>query len=90
MQRHIGQLLMSIKKGRIILIAWGIILFLLILTANIAHSKELFEMNTSVRALGMGNAYTAIVHDSDCVFYNPAGLAIVCVCGWHEKGPGHG
>ncbi len=33
------------------------------------------DIGLSVRALGMGNAYTAIVNDGDSIFYNPAGLA---------------
>lgn len=42
-----------------------------------AHGGELVESWTSVRALGMGNAYTAVVSDKDSLFYNPAGLAKV-------------
>ncbi len=39
-------------------------------------------MNTSVRALGMGNAYTAIVKDADSLFYNPAGIPQVRGVNW--------
>ena len=37
---------------------------------------------TSVRALGMGNAYTAVVSDSDAIFYNPAAMARVSGVHW--------
>ncbi|MCL2063935.1 MAG: PorV/PorQ family protein [Candidatus Cloacimonetes bacterium] len=33
------------------------------------------KMNYSARALGMGNAFTALSNDGDAVFFNPAGLA---------------
>ena len=49
------------------------LLFIFLFSIN-GHAIELFEMNKSVRALGMGNAYTSIVRDSDSLFYNPAGL----------------
>ncbi|MCB0340690.1 MAG: hypothetical protein KDD59_00505 [Bdellovibrionales bacterium] len=38
-------------------------------------ADEIVNTSTSVRALGMGNAYAAIVNDSDSIYYNPAGLA---------------
>ncbi len=34
-------------------------------------------MNSSVRALGMGDAFTAVANDDSSLFYNPAGLARV-------------
>lgn len=40
-----------------------------------AHAIELQEFYRGVRAMGMGNAFTAIADDADAVFYNPAGLA---------------
>jgi hypothetical protein len=43
--------------------------------AHQAKASELQESYTSVRALGMGNAYSAVADDSDALFYNPAGLA---------------
>lgn len=52
-------------------------IFLLILSVMVSgtlFAAELYEVNTSVRALGMGNAYTSIVSDKDALFYNPAGL----------------
>ncbi|MCB0357635.1 MAG: hypothetical protein KDD40_11535, partial [Bdellovibrionales bacterium] len=47
----------------------------LFLIPTITHAQELFHLNTSVRALGMGNAYVAVVNDIDSMFYNPAGFA---------------
>lgn len=43
---------------------------------SVISAQELFEINTSVRALGMGNAYISVVKDSDSHFYNPAGLGL--------------
>ncbi len=40
-----------------------------------ALGVSLFDSTTSVRAMGMGGAYTAVVSDSYSLFYNPAGLA---------------
>lgn len=37
-------------------------------------AKELYEYGTSIRALGMGNAYLGVVDDHDALFYNPASL----------------
>ncbi len=42
---------------------------------------------TSVRALGMGNAYTAVVSDSDSIFYNPAALIKVKGVNWTVMDP---
>lgn len=48
-------------------------LFLLVLSLQV-RAAELYESYLSARALGMGNAYTAIVNDSDALFYNPGAL----------------
>jgi len=40
-------------------------------------SVELFEYGQSIRALGMGNAYSAVVTNGDALFYNPAALGRV-------------
>lgn len=39
-------------------------------------------MNSTARALGMGDAYTALSDDSSALFYNPAGLARVTGINW--------
>lgn len=48
------------------------ILFTFILLSTTVQAADI---GLSVRALGMGNAYTAVVNNSDSIFYNPAGLA---------------
>jgi hypothetical protein len=50
-------------------------------------AEELYENNISLRALGMGNAYTAVVSDKDALFYNPAGLARVRGINWTIMDP---
>lgn len=45
--------------------------------ASPVMAGELFESNLSVRALGMGNAFTSVVDDAYALHYNPARLAAV-------------
>lgn len=52
-----------------------------------ARATELFENQFSIRALGMGNAYTAIVDDGDSLYYNPAGLMGVSGLNWTVLDP---
>lgn len=52
-----------------------------------AHAQLFTEMNTSVRALGMGNAFTSIVDNSDALFYNPAALCQVEGVNWRVMNP---
>jgi uncharacterized membrane protein YgcG len=42
-----------------------------------AHADEIPTLNSTTRALGMGDAFTALSNDSSALFYNPAGLAKV-------------
>ncbi len=51
--------------------------FCLALTFVNAEARELFEYGQSIRALGMGNAYSAVVNDGDALFYNPGALGRV-------------
>lgn len=44
----------------------------------------------SARALGMGNAYTAMVNDDDSIFYNPAGLGRMSGFHWTILDPNLG
>lgn len=55
---------------------------ILTFTSWSAQAEELSETWFSVRALGMGNAYTAVVDDADSLFYNPAGLAKISGFNW--------
>jgi hypothetical protein len=54
----------------------------LFIFATSARAAELNNNWLSTRALGMGNAYTAIAADADSLFYNPAGLANVSGVNW--------
>jgi len=47
-----------------------------------AHAIEKSTLNSNVRALGMGDAYTAVADDDSSLFYNPAGLARVRGLNW--------
>ncbi len=47
-----------------------------------AQAVEQSSLHSSVRALGMGDAYTALADDSSSLFYNPAGLARVSGINW--------
>lgn len=62
------------------------VLFLALFTV-FAHADIFDEGWTSVRALGMGNAYTAVVEDGDALFYNPANLALVSGFNWTIADP---
>lgn len=47
-----------------------------------AFAIETSTLNSSVRALGMGDAFTAVATDESSLFYNPAGLARVKGLNW--------
>ncbi len=53
---------------------FSILMGLLLITGN-SYARELYNRNMSVRALGMGNAFTPIARGMDALFFNPAGLA---------------
>lgn len=57
-------------------------LFFSVWIASAAGAAELSTINSSVRALGMGDAFTAVADDSSSIFYNPAGLARVSGINW--------
>jgi hypothetical protein len=50
---------------------------LFVSSVEIARAEPISTMNSTVRALGMGDAFTALSADSSALFYNPAGLAKV-------------
>ncbi|MBN1898872.1 MAG: tetratricopeptide repeat protein [Spirochaetes bacterium] len=53
------------------------IIFIMIITAGSSGAAilETYEIPTSVRAIGMGETFTAIANDSTALRFNPAGLA---------------
>lgn len=63
----------SLREWRRLCLSIIRIILILILSTKV-YSQEYREVGTSIRALGMGNAFTAIVNDKDSLFYNPAGL----------------
>ncbi len=59
---------------------------LLLVTAVDVFAAITSTSNSSVRALGMGDAFTAIANDHSALFYNPAGLAKIGDIGWKVFG----
>lgn len=55
---------------------YSLIAFLVLNVASVS-AEPLSTMHSSVRALGMGDAYTALARGSESLYYNPAGLARV-------------
>lgn len=70
------------RRGLRLSLSGALLTAIIAVFAGPAKATELFEPNTSVRALGMGNAYSAIVRDADSLFYNPAGIAAVSGMNW--------
>jgi len=62
-------------------------LFLMLCFSCAAAAQQLPTGWASVRALGMGNAYTAAVDNSDAMFYNPAALMRVNGVNWTIMDP---
>ncbi len=54
-----------------------VFIFLVLFNVSISYADELFDTYRSVRAMGMGGAYTGIVSGIDSLFYNPASLVDV-------------
>ena len=65
--------------------AFVLILLTSIMLAQPARAE--LDRWTSVRALGMGNAYTAVVNDTDALFYNPAALCRINSLQWTVLDP---
>ncbi|MBI12793.1 MAG: hypothetical protein CL934_07315, partial [Deltaproteobacteria bacterium] len=56
------------------------VLSLLILLGTVTplvHAREPAFLRESIRARGMGNAFTAVANDEMVLYYNPAGLRSV-------------
>lgn len=51
-----------------------------------AAAEAIRTINSSVRALGMGDAFVALADDDSSLFYNPAGLARVSGLNWKVFG----
>lgn len=60
------------------------------LATNLASAAELSESWSSARAMGMGNAFTAVATEGDALFYNPAALARVSGFHWTILDPRFG
>lgn len=65
-------------------------LFLLMLLSREVLARELFEYNISLRARGMGGAYTAYPEETDAIFVNAASLAYVREISWEVFNVGAG
>jgi len=60
---------------------------LLVFIFNVqVYAAPVSTLNSSVRALGMGDAFTAVAADHSALFYNPAGLARVRGFNWRILG----
>ncbi len=57
-------------KSKILVLGLGVLL------AGQVYANFQFE-GVGARSLGMGGAFTAIANDSSCLYYNPAGLAMI-------------
>lgn len=64
-----------------------IVAVVFLLSPFVAHAAELSEPWSSARAMGMGNAYTAVATEGEALFYNPAALARVTGFHWTLMDP---
>jgi hypothetical protein len=71
------------RKGMMAVLAF-------VFVCDSAAAFDLTDPGQSVRANGMGGAYTAVVMDSDSFFYNPAGLSRHSGFSWTVFDPGVG
>lgn len=55
--------------------AYALNLIAILIVASNARALDVADQWSSIRAEGMGGAYTAVVDGTDALFYNPAGLA---------------
>ena len=62
---------------KVILLILLIVLSNKLIKANDAGVENIFDYGGGGRALGLGNAYTAVADDSSSIFWNPAGLGIL-------------
>lgn len=66
------------------------VIFIFFCYLSLAKSSEIFESNRSLRSLGMGGAYIAIVQAQDAPLINPAALGFVKELKWEMANIGAG
>lgn len=60
---------------RVTWLAFAFVMLAALFGGRPAYARDLYEFYRGVRAMSMGNAFTAVADDQDAIFYNPAGLA---------------
>lgn len=71
------------NRRLIVILLWSAFAF----ATSRVHADELYESYLSARALGMGDAYTSIVDDTDALFYNPGALCRLHGFTWEVVDP---